>query len=211
MHRLVLAGVVLALTMPSRPALRAQGVQSAQESSRQSPTAGAGDTAGTRAPTAFDSAGIVIRVTSRKLPFEFRDLVHARCSWLDSFAELRTYVNPASCTRRTTGTLMRVDADTVAFERNGGSITLSRRDVKRIERPGERSVAQTVLGGILGGLGGIATAGMIGIGGGYSDDGQFLATASALTLVGAAIGGYHGGKTWREWQPAPSAVRSGAP
>jgi hypothetical protein len=183
MRRAMFAGLLSCLAIPSNQPLHAQGAtpsDSAQVTSN-----------GTRA----DSAPMIVRVTSRKLPFMAGDLLMMNCAFSgDGLGTL-----PWACARHTTGTLAALDADSVAFVRGGRTIRLAARDVRKLEQFTGRSAIRTVGSSVMGALTGVAGAGMIGIGGGYGDnDNAFVATAVALGAVGAVIGAVRGGSTWKE-------------
>jgi len=185
MPRFVIASLALCFLSATTP-LRAQVAMLTDSIARSSAPA--------------DSAARPIRVTSRSLPFELRDLAGTNCTYFSGGEDaIKRILNPWSCTRRMTGTMSRMDADSIVFIRHGRPIALAMRDVRRIERPNGRSAWRTMVGGVVGGLVGLVGAGIIGIGDGYGDnDGAFIATAAAFTTGGAAIGAYRGGKAWAE-------------
>jgi hypothetical protein len=184
MRRVILAGLLSTLAMPNTRSLTAQ---TARQSDSTQP-----DAAGPR----LDSVPMTVRVTSRKLPFMPGDLLMMNCSF--SGEDGSFVMVPWACARRTTGTLERLDPDSVAFVRGGRTIRLAARDVKKLEQLIGRSALRTAGSSVMGGLTGVAGATMIGIGGGYKNDAAFVGTAVALGTIGAIIGGVRGGSTWTE-------------
>jgi hypothetical protein len=139
----------------------------------------------------------VVRVTSRHLPFEARDLMLANCAWLSQDA--LGYLVPYLCVRHMSGTLEHVDGDSIVFIRHGQPVRVAMRNVRALEQLNGRSRTRTVVGGVVGGAIGVIYAGVIGIAGAYRTDSQFIATAAVLAAGGAAVGAYSGGRRWSEW------------
>jgi hypothetical protein len=184
MRRVVLAGLLSFLALSNTRLLTAQAAQ--QEDS----------TSTAAAPPRLDSVPRTVRVTSRKLPFMPGDLLMMNCTFSGGDSPL--VMVPWACPRRTTGTLERLDTDSVVFVRGGRTIRLAARDVRKLEQLTGRSAIRTVGSSVMGGLTGVAGAAMIGIAGGYTNDAAFVGTAVALGSVGAIIGAVRGGYTWRE-------------
>lgn len=181
MRRVIIAGLMSCLTVLDSGSLYAQPVQQ-------------GDS--TRSAQPADSMPMVVRVSSRKLPFMPTDLLMMNCTFS---SEDGLVAIPWACVRRASGTLEKLDADSVAFVRNGRTIRLAARDVKKLEQFTGRSAIRTVGSSVMGGLTGVAGAAMIGIGGGFKDDDKaFVATAAVLGTAGAVIGAVRGGSTWKE-------------
>lgn len=154
-----------------------------------------------------DSAAVIVRVTSRKLPHELGDVALLNCSFSSSHDALLENIIPWLCTRRQSGTLVRIEADSMSFMRNGRLVRLVAGDVRRLEVRHGRSTARTVAWTAYGALTGLIGSGLIGVGGGYRNDAQFIGTAIVLTVGGGAIGGYRGGQRWSEW-PRPLTASS---
>jgi hypothetical protein len=183
MRRVVVAGLLSFLAVSNVRTLAAQAVQ--QDDSTR--------VASVRPH--LDSVPMTVRVTSRKLPFMPGDLLMMNCA----FSGEGLVTIPWACVRRTSGSLQKLDTDSVAFITGGGrTVRLAARDVKKLEQLTGRSALRTVGSSVMGGLTGVAGATMIGIGGGYTDDAAFVGTAVALGAVGAIIGAVRGGYTWRE-------------
>jgi hypothetical protein len=183
MRRLILAGLLSCLASSSDQVLHAQAVQQGDSTrlARSEPRA--------------DSVPTVVRVTSRKLPFMPGDLLMMNCS-NGGYASIFQVI-PYTCARHTSGTLEKLEADSVSFVRNGRTIRLAARDVLKLEEFTGRSALRTAGSSVMGGLAGVVGAAMIGIGGGLSDD-AFVTTAMLLGTGGAIIGAVRGGSTWRE-------------
>lgn len=150
-----------------------------------------------RADTSATTPPQIVRVASRRLPFEARDLLLANCAWRAQDA--LGYLVPYLCVRHMSGTLERADADSVVFVRKGRSIRVAMRNVHALEQLNGRSRARAVAGGALGAAVGVVGAAFAGIGGAYKTDAEFFATAGALTIGGAIIGARAGGNRWTEW------------
>jgi hypothetical protein len=190
MHRIVLAALVLSVVTPAGHSLAAQSGQ-APEARDSTQLAASVGRAG--------NAPIVVQVASPKLPFEVRDLLMLNCA-MTGLSEGLTSAFPYLCARHMTGTLAHLDADSVVFVRNGRTIRLAAREVRKLEQLTGRSTLRTVGFGAMGALTGVVVAGMIGIAGGYGTDGDaaFVGTAVGLGTLGAAVGSYRGGLVWRE-------------
>lgn len=197
MRRVFLAGLLACSPMLTVRILPAQDVQHGDST----PPAGA--------RPRLDTVPMTVRVTSRKLPFMPGDLLMMNCVFSGDDSPLDMV--PWACARRTTGTLERLDTDSVAFVRGGRTIRLAARDVKKLELFTGRSAIRTVGSSVMGGLTGVAGAGMIGIAGGYNNDAAFVGTAVALGTIGAIIGAVRGGSTWKEvprsFELAPASRR----
>ena len=185
MRRVILAGLLsILLAVSNARTLTAQTVQ--QGDSTQTAVA----------RPRLDSVPMTVRVTSRKLPFMPGDLLMMNCTFSGDDGLV---LIPWACVRRTSGTLEKLDTDSVAFVTGGGrTVRLAARDVKKLEQFTGRSAIRTVGSSVMGGLTGVAGATMIGIGGGFTNDAAFVGTAVALGTVGAIIGAVRGGSTWKE-------------
>ena len=191
-RRVVTAGVVTCLAVAAGATLSAQEVQRA-------------DSTHAAVAVATDGAPITVRVTSRRLPFMPGDLLMMNCSYAG--AQGLIDLLPYACVRQARGTLTRLDADSVAFVRNGRTIRLAAHDVRRLEELTGRTALRTVGAGVMGGLAGVFGAAMIGIGGAYKNDAAFVATAVVLGTTGAVIGARRGGGAWKELPLSRTATR----
>jgi hypothetical protein len=183
MRRVIVAALVSCLAAANVGALHAQAVP-------QSDTTQAAAAAGSA-----DSLPVIVRVSSRKLPFMPGDLLMMNCTFS---GDAGFTIFPWACVRQARGTLARLDADSVAFVRDGRTIRLAARDVKKLERLTGRSALRTAGSAVMSGLTGVAGAAMIGIGGGFKDDRAFVVSAVALGAAGAIVGAVRGGSTWKE-------------
>src|SRR5437763_4772662 len=66
-------------------------------------------------------AAPIVRITSRRLPFEGRDLLLVNCAWAeqDFVGMVTAAFPPYGCVRHMSGTLERMDADSIVIVRNG--------------------------------------------------------------------------------------------
>src|SRR4051794_38454636 len=107
MLRVVMSGLALSLTT-STAVLRAQ-IAMRTDSVALS-------------PAAPDTASRLVRVSSDRLPFQWREIGGNKCGDPTGLTDLKRFFGGRSCKRHMTGALARMDADSLIFVRDGRSV-----------------------------------------------------------------------------------------
>lgn len=150
-------------------------------------------------------AAPIVRITSRRLPFEGRDLLLVNCAWAeqDFVGMVTAAFPPYGCVRHMSGTLERMDADSIVIVRNGRPMHVALSHVRMLEEWKGRNSTKAAIGAVEGAAVGAVLA-LFAAMGTHSSDANYIKTSLVLGAGGAAVGAYIGGQDWKRWWPPPT-------